>query len=76
VTLDPNGDWLLEDAINIGKKLKGVLAYAEYPCGAEQGFSFRDVMAEFLRSTCLPTATTLIANACRPMGHPLALQSV
>ncbi|MGD1378436.1 enolase C-terminal domain-like protein, partial [Klebsiella pneumoniae] len=39
VTLDPNGAWLLEEAIQIGKQLKGVLAYAEDPCGAEQGFS-------------------------------------
>ncbi|VTN17914.1 glucarate dehydratase [Klebsiella pneumoniae] len=51
VTLDPNGAWLLEEAIQIGKQLKGVLAYAEDPCGAEQGFSGREVMAEFRRAT-------------------------
>jgi L-alanine-DL-glutamate epimerase-like enolase superfamily enzyme len=33
------------EAIQIGKQLKGVLAYAEDPCGAEQGFSGREVMA-------------------------------
>ena len=48
---------LLEEAIQIGKQLKGVLAYAEDPCGAEQGFSGREVMAEFRRATGLPTAT-------------------
>ncbi|HGP3922191.1 TPA: glycerate kinase [Klebsiella pneumoniae] len=37
VTLDPNGAWLLEEAIQIGKQLKGVLAYAEDPCGAAGG---------------------------------------
>ncbi|MFH4077640.1 enolase C-terminal domain-like protein, partial [Acinetobacter baumannii] len=51
VTLDPNGAWLLEEAIQIGKQLKGVLAYAEDPCGAEQGFSGREVMAEFRCAT-------------------------
>ncbi|KCU93950.1 glucarate dehydratase protein [Salmonella enterica subsp. enterica serovar Cerro str. FSL R8-0235] len=39
VTLDPNGAWSLNEAISIGKYLKGSLAYAEDPCGAEQGFS-------------------------------------
>ena len=50
-SLDPNGARLLEEAIQIGKQLKGVLAYAEDPCGAEQGFSGREVMAEFRRAT-------------------------
>ncbi len=62
VTLDPNGAWSLEEAIRIGKRLKGVLAYAEDPCGAEQGFSGREVMAEFRRATGLPTATNMIAT--------------
>ncbi|MBX4294083.1 glucarate dehydratase, partial [Mycobacterium tuberculosis] len=69
VTLDPNGAWLLEEAIQIGKQLKGVLAYAEDPCGAEQGFSGREVMAEFRRATGLPTATNMIATDWRQMGH-------
>lgn len=34
ITLDPNGAWSLDEAIQIGKQLKGVLAYAEDPCGA------------------------------------------
>ncbi|MBZ4241699.1 glucarate dehydratase, partial [Mycobacterium tuberculosis] len=74
--LDPNGAWLLEEAIQIGKQLKGVLAYAEDPCGAEQGFSGREVMAEFRRATGLPTATNMIATDWRQMGHTLSLQSV
>ena len=76
VTLDPNGAWRLDEAINIGKQLKGVLAYAEDPCGAEQGFSGREVMAEFRRATGLPTATNMIATDWRQMGHTLSLQSV
>ena len=63
ITLDPNGAWSLNEAIKIGKYLKGSLAYAEDPCGAEQGFSGREVMAEFRRATGLPTATNMIATA-------------
>lgn len=76
VTLDPNGARMLDEAIQIGKQLKGVLAYAEDPCGAEQGFSGREVMAEFRRATGLPTATNMIATDWRQMGHTLSLQSV
>jgi len=39
VTLDPNGGWLLKDAIRLGQRMRGVVAYAEDPCGAEEGFS-------------------------------------
>ena len=38
-----------------------MLTYAEDPCGAEQGFSGREVMAEFRRATGLPVATNMIA---------------
>lgn len=76
ITLDPNGAWSLTEAIALGKQLRGVLAYAEDPCGAEQGFSGREVMAEFRRATGLPTATNMIATDWRQMGHTLALQSV
>ncbi|MFB0975360.1 MAG: enolase C-terminal domain-like protein, partial [Tolumonas sp.] len=75
VTLDPNGAWSLEEAIRVGKRLKGVLAYAEDPCGAEQGFSGREVMAEFRRATGLPTATNMIATDWRQMGHSVQLNS-
>ncbi len=76
ITLDPNGAWSLDEAISLGKHLRGVLAYAEDPCGAEQGFSGREVMAEFRRATGLPTATNMIATDWRQMGHTLSLQSV
>ncbi|MEY3665547.1 MAG: Glucarate dehydratase, partial [Pseudomonadota bacterium] len=35
VTLDPNGGWLLKDAVRLLRDLHGTLAYAEDPCGAE-----------------------------------------
>ena len=66
----------MKSVLGIPKQLKGVLAYAEDPCGAEQGYSGREVMAEFRRATGLPTATNMIATDWRQMGHTLSLQSV
>jgi glucarate dehydratase len=76
VTLDPNGGWLLKDAVHLLRDLRGVLAYAEDPCGAEGGFSGREVMAEFRRATGLPTATNMVATDWRQLVHALSLQSV
>ncbi len=76
VTLDPNGGWLLKDAIRLLRDLRGVMAYAEDPCGAEDGFSGREVMAEFRRATGLPTATNMLATDWRQLTHALSLQSV
>ena len=58
------------------RDMRGVVAYAEDPCGAEDGFSGREVMAEFRRATGLPTATNMIATDWRQLAHALALQSV
>lgn len=76
ITIDPNGAWLLKDAIEICENLHGVLAYAEDPCGAENGFSGREIMAEFRKATGLPTATNMIATDWRQMQHSVILQSV
>jgi len=76
VTLDPNGGWLMKDAVRLMRDMRGVLAYAEDPCGAEDGFSGREVMAEFRRATGLPTATNMIATDWRQLSHALSLQAV
>ncbi|CAN5188737.1 enolase C-terminal domain-like protein [soil metagenome] len=76
VTLDPNGGWLLEDAIRTCRGLADVLAYAEDPVGPEGGFSGREVMAEFKRATGLPTATNMIATDWREMGHAIRTGAV
>ncbi len=76
ITLDPNGAWSLEQAIRLCSRMHGVLAYAEDPCGAERGYSGREVMAEFRRATGLPTATNMVATDWRQMGHAIVLQSV
>lgn len=76
ITLDPNGGWLLDDAVKLCKGLNHVLTYAEDPCGAEQGYSGREVMAEFRRATGLPTATNMVATNWREMCHSIMLQAV
>jgi glucarate dehydratase len=45
ITLDPNGAWSLAQAVRLCRGQHAVLAYAEDPCGAENGFSGREVMA-------------------------------
>ena len=68
ITLDPNGAWRLDEAIRLAATVRDVLAYAEDPCGAEGGFSGREIMAEFRRATGLPTATNMIATDWRADG--------
>jgi len=76
ITIDPNGAWSLDEAIRLCSNKQHVLAYAEDPCGAENGYSGREIMAEFRRATGLPTATNMIATDWRQMGHTIQLHSV
>jgi glucarate dehydratase len=76
ITLDPNGGWLLKEAVRLCRDHASALAYAEDPCGAEGMFSGREVMAEFRRETGLLTATNMIATDWREMAHSIALHSV
>ena len=76
ITLDPNGGWLLKDAVRLLRDHRDTMAYAEDPCGGEGVFSGREVMAEFRRATGLPTATNMVATDWREMAHSIQLQSV
>jgi glucarate dehydratase len=76
ITLDPNGAWSLAEAIQLCSNKHNVLAYAEDPCGAEQGYSGREIMAEFRRATRLPTATNMIATDWRQLKHAVELNAV
>ena len=76
ITLDPNGCWSLDQAVELCKPLLGVLAYAEDPCGAEGGFSSRETLGEFRRLTGMPTATNMVATTWREMASTLLLQAV
>ena len=76
ITLDPNGGWLLQDAVRLCRDRHKELAYAEDPCGAEGVFSGREVMAEFRRATGLMTATNMVATDWREMAHAITLQAI
>ena len=76
ITLDPNGAWSLDEAIALCKDRRDVLAYAEDPCGAEHGFSGREIMAEFRQATHMPTATNMIATDWRQLRHAIRLSAV
>ncbi|MGC1707666.1 MAG: glucarate dehydratase [Pseudolabrys sp.] len=76
VTIDPNGAWSLDEAVRLCRGQRNVLAYAEDPCGAEKGYSGREIMAEFRRETGLPTATNMIATDWREMGHAIQLHAI
>jgi glucarate dehydratase len=76
ITLDPNGGWLLAEAIELCRGLGDVLAYAEDPVGPEGGYSGRETMAEFRRATGLPTATNMIATDWRQMAHAIRSNAV
>jgi glucarate dehydratase len=76
ITLDPNGAWPLAEAVALCQGKHQVLAYAEDPCGAEQGYSGREIMAEFRRATGLPTATNMIATDWRELKHAVQLDAI
>lgn len=76
ITLDPNGAWSLKKAVELCKGRGDILAYAEDPCGAEGGYSGREIMAEFRRATRIATATNMIATDWRQMMHAVALHAI
>lgn len=76
ITLDPNGAWSLDQAVQLCRGRHDILAYAEDPCGAEKGYSGREILAEFRRATGLTTATNMVATNWREMAHALPLNAV
>ncbi|MTI59185.1 MAG: glucarate dehydratase [Firmicutes bacterium] len=76
INIDPNGAWSLKEATNLCKDMKGILSYAEDPCGPEEGFSGREVMSEFKMATGLQTATNMIATDWRQFHHSIVAKAV
>ncbi len=76
ITLDPNGAWTLEKAVRLCEGKRGILAYAEDPCGAEGRFSSRETLAEFRRATGIPVATNMAATDWRELGHAIQLHAI
>ncbi|MFG1910253.1 enolase C-terminal domain-like protein [Kribbella sp. NPDC048928] len=76
ITVDPNGAWLLREAVAVCEGLDDVVAYVEDPCGAEGGYSGRETMAEFKRRTGLRTATNMIATDWRELAQAIRTDAV
>ena len=76
ITIDPNGAWSLDEAIALCRNRRDALAYAEDPCGAEQGFSGREILAEFRQATNMPTATNMVATDWRQLQHAIRLDAI
>jgi len=76
ITIDPNGAWSLDEAITLCRNKKDVLAYAEDPCGAENGYSGREILAEFRQATGIPTATNMVATDWRQLHHAAQLKAI
>ena len=76
ITLDPNGAWSLAEAISLCKNKNHILAYAEDPCGAENGLSGREILAEFRRATGLPVATNMVATDWPQLADALRLKAI
>ena len=76
ITLDPNGAWSLEEALALCRGRRHILAYAEDPCGAENGYSGREILAEFRRASGVPTATNMVATDWRQLTHAVQLRAV
>jgi glucarate dehydratase len=76
ITLDPNGAWSLAEAISLCRNQQKILAYAEDPCGAENGRNGREVMAEFRRATNIPTATNMVATDWTQLAEAIRLGAI
>ena len=76
LTLDPNGAWTLQQAIDYLTPIKHMLSYAEDPCGQEGAWSGRETMSEFKRQTGLKTATNMIATDWQQLRNAVRLDSV
>lgn len=76
LTLDPNGCWDIETALETAKRLAGKVVYLEDPCGAQDSFSSREMMALFKELSGLPTATNMVATNLSELAHAIKLSAV
>lgn len=76
ISLDPNGAWSLGDALRVCTRKQPLLAYIEDPCGAEDVFSGREILAEFRQATGIPIATNMVATDWRELHHAARLRAI
>jgi len=76
LAVDPQGAWPLTFAIEALRPQRHNLAYVIDPCAAEQGYSDREILAEFRRATSILTASNLCAGNWRQMAQAHRLGSL
>lgn len=76
ISIDPNGAWRLREAVEACLDAKWALSYAEDPAGPEEGFSSREINAEFKMATGIPVATNMFSVNFRQFYHSLVQKSV
>ncbi len=76
VNIDPNACWSLDQAIAYCKDASAYLAYAEDPCGPEDGYSGREILREFKNATGCRVATNMVTVNMRQLYHTISLGSV
>ncbi|MCL4163207.1 UNVERIFIED_CONTAM: hypothetical protein GTU68_017452 [Idotea baltica] len=76
LTIDPNGAWTLDQAVEAVEPVKQMLSYAEDPCGQEGAWSGRETMSAFKRRTGLRTATNMIATDFQQLHGAIRLDAV
>ncbi|TXS90249.1 glucarate dehydratase [Parahaliea maris] len=76
LTLDPNGAWLLQDAVEYLMPIKPILAYAEDPCGQEGSWSGREILSRFRSISGIPTATNMVATDWQQLRDAVRLGAV
>ncbi|MFT9248419.1 enolase C-terminal domain-like protein [Lentilactobacillus hilgardii] len=76
INIDPNGAWSLDQAIQLVNHHQQSLSYVEDPCGAESGFSGREILSFFKNQTNVPVATNMVATDWRQFYPATLLKAV
>jgi glucarate dehydratase len=76
LTIDPNGCWTVNEAIDWLTPLKSVLLYAEDPCGAEGDLTGLESLVEFRRRTGISTATNMVAVDFSQLAEAIRMEAV
>ena len=75
INIDPNGAWGLQEAVDACLDAKWALSYVEDPVGPEDGFSSREIHAEFKMATGISVATNMFVVNFRQLYHSLIQKS-
>jgi len=76
VSFDAGGIWSLDEALVYGQELKGKVTSIESPCHASNGYSLREVTAEFKNKLSITTASPKIITDLKDFRHAISLKAL